>query len=45
MTKPSGADRFQVKWMSCRRFKERLGWVTEDELEDVLLTIAFCLGK
>ena len=45
LNKPSGADGFQVKSIACERFKKRIGKITGEALEDILLTIDFCLGK
>ena len=45
LSKPSGADGFQVKSLSCERFTQRLGQVGNNKLDDIVLTIMFCLGR
>lgn len=43
--KTGGADGFQVKSMSCDRFSRRSGKIRAEQLEDIIQTIIFCLGK
>lgn len=45
LSKSSGADGFQIRSISCERFKQKLGCVAVAELEDIIVTITFCLGK
>jgi len=45
LSKVSGADAFQVKSVSCERFKRQMGKVRADELEDIHLSISFCMGR
>lgn len=40
----SGADTFQVKSVSLARFGGKLGVVTRDELDQLVSTVAFCIG-
>jgi len=40
----SGADTFQVKSVSLARFGGKLGVVTRDELDQLVTTVAFCIG-
>lgn len=44
LTKPSGADAFQVKSISELRLLRRLGRVTEPELRSVATAVALCVG-
>lgn len=44
LRKISGADAFQVKSVSVDRFTQKLGWITEDELEMIVNAIALCVG-
>jgi mRNA interferase MazF len=44
LTKPSGADAFQVKSVALERFHSKLGVVTAAQLEDVAAAIAVCVG-
>jgi mRNA interferase MazF len=44
LTKESGADAFQVKSVSENRFLNRLGELTEDEVDTIANAIALCVG-
>jgi mRNA interferase MazF len=44
LTKPSGADAFQVKSPSETRFIERLGTLISAQIDDVAAAIALCVG-
>ena len=44
LTKDSGADAFQVKSVSVTRFVNRLGELTQSELDDIANAIATCVG-
>lgn len=44
LTKESGADAFQVKSVSERRFVQRIGEVTPTQLDDITSAIALCVG-
>jgi mRNA interferase MazF len=44
LTKESGADAFQVKSLSETRFLDRLGRVTEREMDEIANAIAVCVG-
>src|SRR3954466_5539951 len=44
LSKDSGADAFQVKSISLRRFNRRLGAVTAAQSDDVASAIALCVG-
>lgn len=44
LTKASGADAFQLKSVSLKRFHSKLGVVTATQLEDVAAAIAMCVG-
>lgn len=44
LSKPSGADAFQVKSLSVARFVRRLGSLTLAEVENVVAAIALCTG-
>ncbi|WP_093525398.1 type II toxin-antitoxin system PemK/MazF family toxin [Stigmatella erecta] len=44
LSKPSGADAFQVKSVALGRFTSRMGVVTAAQLEDVAAAIAVCVG-
>lgn len=44
LTKPSGADAFQVKSISERRFVRRSGRVTGQQMADIADAIALCVG-
>lgn len=44
LSKPSGADAFQVKSVALERFQAKLGVVTATQLEDVVAAIAVCVG-
>jgi len=43
LTKISGADTFQVKSLSNKRLKSKLGKLTQNKLEEVTETVAFCI--
>ena len=43
LAKSSGADTFQCKSLSLRRFHKRIGKLTAHELSDVLARLSFCL--
>ncbi len=44
LTKPSRADAFQVKSVSLNRFKEHLGNVSHDDMENIAAAVAMCVG-
>ncbi len=44
LTKESGADAFQIKSLSIKRFVGKLGVVTDDELSRITAAIALCIG-
>ena len=44
LSKPSGADAFQVKSVSLERFKGKAGTVTVDQMDDIAAAIALCVG-
>lgn len=44
LTKESGADAFQVKSISEKRFVRRRGTLTADQLDDIAAAIAICVG-
>jgi mRNA interferase MazF len=44
LAKDSGADAFQVKSISETRFLDRLGELTQDQLDDIANAIAICVG-
>ena len=44
LSKDSGADAFQVKSLSGKRFVQRLGEVTSLQLDDIAAAIALCVG-
>ena len=44
LTKDSGADAFQVKSVSERRFVRRRGILTAAQLDDIAAAIAICVG-
>jgi mRNA interferase MazF len=44
LVKDSGADGFQVKSLSLRRFDRRIGEVTGQQSDDVASAIALCVG-
>lgn len=44
LSKDSGADAFQTKSVSENRFVNRIGVVTDEQLDDIALAIALCVG-
>ena len=44
LDKDSGADCFQVKSLSLKRFESRIGFLTADEIEQVSAGVALCVG-
>ncbi len=44
LTKDSGADAFQVKSVSERRFIKKLGTLTNNQIEEIAIGIALCVG-
>ncbi len=44
LSKPSGADAFQVKSLSTKRFVQRLGTITETQADNIASAIALCTG-
>jgi mRNA interferase MazF len=44
LSKDSGADAFQVKSLSNARFGQRLGMVTDAQLDAIASAIALCVG-
>ena len=44
LSKDSGADAFQVKSVSDRRFVKRLGDATSQQLDVIAAAVALCVG-
>lgn len=44
LSKDSGADAFQVKSVALGRFEQRLGVLTDDEIDRIAVAIALCVG-
>jgi mRNA interferase MazF len=44
LSKDSGPDAFQVKSVSENRFVQRIGTITNDQLDAVAAAIALCVG-
>jgi mRNA interferase MazF len=44
LNKDSGADAFQVKSVSETRFAQRIGSVTNNQLDEIATAIALCVG-
>ena len=44
LSKPSGADAFQVKSVSETRFVRRLGRITDDQVVGIAEAISLCVG-
>jgi mRNA interferase MazF len=44
LTKDSGADAFQVKSLSDRRFVSRVGSITDHQMDEIASAIALCVG-
>jgi len=44
LSKDSSADSFQVKSVSVSRFRRKLGYVSSEELENIVAGIALCIG-
>jgi mRNA interferase MazF len=44
LVKDSGADAFQVKSVSENRFVQRIGSVTNDQLDEIASAVALCVG-
>jgi len=44
LSKDSGADTFQVKSVSVRRFVERTGTLSADEMNEIAAAVALCVG-
>jgi mRNA interferase MazF len=44
LTKACGADGFQVKSVSVDRFRQRLGALTTEQVDDIAAAIALCVG-
>lgn len=44
LIKDSGADAFQVKSLSENRFVQRIGNVTNDEMDEIASAISLCVG-
>jgi len=44
LAKDSGADAFQTKSVSESRFVQKLGTVTDDQLDEISSAIAMCVG-
>jgi mRNA interferase MazF len=42
LTKPSGADAFQVKSLARERFVQKIGAVTREQLRGIIAAIAVC---
>jgi len=44
LTKESGADAFQVKSLGEERFRQRLGVLTDAQLDAIAAAVALCVG-
>ena len=44
LSKPSGADAFQMKSVSETRFVRRLGRITDEQITEIAEAIALCVG-
>jgi mRNA interferase MazF len=44
LSKDSGADCFQVEFVSIQRFASKLGAITEEQMQNVACAIALCVG-
>jgi len=44
LQKDSGADAFQVKSVARARFRERIGSVLEEQMEEIVAAITLCVG-
>jgi len=44
LSKMSGADSFQVKSVSHTRFEEKIGVVSDYQLENIIAAVALCVG-
>ena len=44
LSKDSGADAFQTKSLSLRRFQRKLGTLTADEMYEIAAAIVLCVG-
>ena len=44
LEKDSGADAFQVKSVSYLRFQQKLGVLTDEQVENIAAAIALCVG-
>lgn len=44
LSKDSGADAFQVKSLSLKRFTRKLGTLSADQMDDIAAAIALCVG-
>ena len=44
LSKESGADAFQVKSVSEKRFVKRLGTLTAAQMDDIAAAVAICVG-
>ena len=44
LSKESGADGFQVKSVSENRFQDRIGRLTDAQMEDIAAAVALCVG-
>ena len=44
LTKASGADAFQVKSLGEERFRQRLGVLTDAQLDAIAAAVALCIG-
>lgn len=44
LSKDSGADGFQVKSISVNRFVEKLGVITDDQVDHIAAAVALCIG-
>lgn len=44
LLRDSGADAFQVKSISIKRFGKRVGAVNTDQLNEITTAVAFCIG-
>ncbi len=44
LTKDSAANAFEVKSVSAKRFRSKMGVVTNDQLDFIAQTIAYCIG-
>ncbi len=44
LSKDSAADAFQVKSVSYLRFQQKLGFLTDEQVENIAAAVAICVG-